>query len=505
MRNWYRHGRPLRVAISTCCLAAFLFFGFDQGVFSGILQNEDWLNQFHHPDDTQTGILVSCYCLGALGGCVLNFFIGDYFGRRRMMWIAMGLVLVGASLQTSAYSVPHLVIGRVITGFGTGIDSSTVPMYQSELCRKEKRGRLVSMEVLFIGIGISFAYWLDFGMSYAGGAIAWRLPIAVQLIFAVVVIILLFGLPESPRWLFKRGREEEAIEVLCAVFDLPRDDPYIVSEVRAIKQAVSIESSTRSHRALFKNDRLKTRRRVLLAYFVLFMNQMVGINLVVYYMPTVLVTNVDLSARVSQIIAGFIQLMFIVGSLGPALALDRMGRKKTMLYGCFGLGICMMMASILLSFGKKKTSSAAVAFFFVYMIIFGGSINCVPWVYGPEILPLEARSRGTAISVSSHWMWNFFVVMMTPVLLNRLRWKTFLIFMALSFSFVPIIYFFYPETSNISLEDIDRIFMKDDDAFSDRSSTIAGDDEERQQQREGKASVEQTDGEKPGARYTEQV
>ena len=193
-------------------------------------------------------------------------------------------------------------------------------MYQSELCRKEKRGRLVSWEVLFIGIGISFAYWLDFGMSYAGGAIAWRLPIAVQLIFAIVVIILLFGLPESPRyaihsqfdapltwlsrWLFKKGREEEAIEVLCAVFDLPATDPYITSEVAAIKRAVSIESGVRSHRALFKNDRLKTRRRVLLAYFVLFMNQMVGINLVVYYMPTVLVTNVNLSARTAQIIAG---------------------------------------------------------------------------------------------------------------------------------------------------------------------------------------------------------
>ena len=88
------------------------------------------------------------------------------------------------------------------------------------------------------------------------------------------------------RWLFKRGREEEAIEVLCAVFDLPPDDPYIVSEVRAIKHAVSVESGTRSHRALFKKDRLRTRRRVLLAYFVLFMNQMVGINLVVYYMPS---------------------------------------------------------------------------------------------------------------------------------------------------------------------------------------------------------------------------
>ena len=108
-------------------------------------------------------------------------------------------VIVGATLQCSAYTVPHLIVGRVITGFGTGIDSSTVPMYQSELCRKEKRGRLVSWEVFFIGVGIVFAYWLDFGMSYAGGAIAWRLPIAVQLVFAITVIVLLFGLPESPR------------------------------------------------------------------------------------------------------------------------------------------------------------------------------------------------------------------------------------------------------------------------------------------------------------------
>ena len=98
-----------------------------------------------------TGITVSSYCLGALGGCIVNFFIGDMFGRRRMIWIAMGLILVGASLQASAYKLGHLIAGRVVTGFGTGIDSSTVPMYQSELSKKEWRGRLVSWEIWFIG------------------------------------------------------------------------------------------------------------------------------------------------------------------------------------------------------------------------------------------------------------------------------------------------------------------------------------------------------------------
>jgi MFS family permease len=121
--------------------------------------------------------------------------------------------------------------------------------------------------------------------------------------------------------------------------------------------------------------------------------------------------------------------MFPIGNLLPALALDRIGRRWTMIWGCAGLSICMMMLAALLSTGEKAPASAAVAFFFLYMLIFGGTINVVPWgeleipkqdskkhadvptVYGPEILPLEARTRGTAISVSAHWLWNFFIVM----------------------------------------------------------------------------------------------
>lgn len=133
-------------------------------------------------------------------GCVLNFFVGDIFGRRRMIWMAMALIIVGASLQTSAYTLAHLIIGRVITGLGTGIDSSTVPMYQSELCRKEWRGRIVAWEIWFIGIGIVLAYWIDYGFSFVDGPAAWRTPIGLQLVFAVTVTLIVFGIPESPRW-----------------------------------------------------------------------------------------------------------------------------------------------------------------------------------------------------------------------------------------------------------------------------------------------------------------
>jgi predicted MFS family arabinose efflux permease len=147
------------------------------------------------------------------------------------------------------------------------------------------------------------------------------------------------------RWLAKRGRYDEALDVICRVHDLKPDDPYVVDEMAAIRANVEMETAEGNDKftALFKADALKTRRRVILAYFVLFMNQMGGINLVVYYMPSVLVTNVKLSRHDAQLIAGFVELMFIVGNTLPALALDRMGRRWTMIIGCGCLAICMMM------------------------------------------------------------------------------------------------------------------------------------------------------------------
>jgi len=142
----------------------------------------------------------------------------------------------------------------------------------------------------------------------------------------------------------------------------------------------------------------------------------------------VLTSSVGVAPSTALLIAGFIQLMFPIGNLVPALALDKIGRRWTMIWGCIALSICMMMIAALLSNGSNATSSASIAFFFLYMLIFGGTINVVPWVYvsifpaiqlhgfqtradrnakGPEILPLEARTRGTAISVSAHWLWNF--------------------------------------------------------------------------------------------------
>jgi MFS family permease len=183
---------------------------------------------------------------------------------------------------------------------------------------------------------------------------------------------------------------------------------------------------------------------------------------VVYYITSVLETNVGLDRNLSLLLGGVINLMFFLGSLLPTFTLDRTGRRKPMIWGSLGLGLSMMMIAILLSFRSesgevsKATASASVAFFFTvsgplflmwssgtntrqYMLAFGMTMNCIPWVYVPEILPLHVRAKGTAVGISANWIWNFFVVMVTPTLLNSLAWKGYLIFMALNFSFIPLV------------------------------------------------------------------
>ncbi|GLA08492.1 hypothetical protein AnigIFM60653_010026 [Aspergillus niger] len=436
--NLFGTGFVLQAAIWAACGMAFILFGYDQGVFSGIVENDDFLDTMNHPNDSLEGIIVSIYNLGCFAGCIVNFLLGDWLGRRRAMWFAMVWVIIGATLQCSAFSVPHLMVGRFVTGIGTGVETSTVPMYQAELCEASKRGKLV-------------------------------------------VIVLVLGLPESPRYCYKEGRNEEALQILSDVYGRPKDDPKILAEQEEILEAISVETKYGEYkwrwvlinmiailmhadeiRNVFKRDEVSTGHRVLLAYGMQFMNQMGGINMVVYYIPTVLNTNVGLDKNLSNLLGGCVQIMFVVGSIFPTFFVDRVGRRAPMIWGSFGLGICMMMVSILLSFkghaNEHATSSAAVAFFFVYMLIFGASVNCIPWCYVPEILPLHARAKGTAVGISSNWIWNFFVVMITPIIINRLQWKAYLIFMCLNFAFVPLIYFCYPETAKLTLEEIDYLF-----------------------------------------------
>ncbi|RMZ33441.1 hypothetical protein D0859_02411 [Hortaea werneckii] len=461
--NMYGRGLKLQVAI----VVAF---------FSGIVGNEDWLDTFNHPSSGLEGIIVSIYNLGAFSGCILTFIFGENFGRRRCMWLAMGWIIGGAVLQTTAYSVPHIMVARYITGIGTGIETSTVPMYQAELCDAERRGRLVSSEPMFVGVGIVISYFFDFGMRFVGGPIAWRLPIACQIIFALVVVVLVFGLPESPRWLYYHNRHDEALQVLCDVWDSTPEGERVSRMHHEILETLRLEQEHGEYkwRQLFKRDRVQTGRRVLLAYGMQFMNQMGGINLIVYFVPTALEENVHLKPNLALVIGGCVQTMFFFGSIVPTFTLDQMGRRRPMMWGSLGLALSMMMVSVLLSFQQggfwirwKKRQPLQVSP--------SSSRICSSLEPAPIVYPGYTcrRAKGTAIGISSNWLWvcagngaNIyrmltFLLMITPTIINNLKWKAYLIFMCTNLAFIPLVYFCYPETSNLTLEEVDHLFTKE--------------------------------------------
>ncbi|KAL3438325.1 hypothetical protein BDV09DRAFT_182905 [Aspergillus tetrazonus] len=435
---------------------------YNQGAIAGVLENEDFRNVVEHPSSAVLGVIVGIYNIGCLAGTAAAFMTSDRLGFRKSMWIAMGLLTIGAIPQACAYSRAQMLASRFIGGIGTGIMTSIVPVYQSELCEARNRGMYVCSQPLSVGVGISGAYWFVYGMSFAPGSVAWRLPIAAQLVFIIIVAILVAGLPESPRWLCRKGLSNEAVRVLCDFYDRPENDPKVVNDAEGIFRATELDSLRGEYKwsQVLKKDEIQTGRRVLLAYGLQFINQMGGVNIIV----VMLQYNVGLDPKTSLLLGGVIQVMFVIGSFYPTFYSDRLGRKKPMMWGSFGLFICMMMISILLSFKgtpqEKPAGAASVAFFFLFMLIYGASTNCVPWVYGPELLPMHVRTKGNAIGISANWLWNFFVAMIGPTLITDLEWKGYLIFMCMNLAFLPILYLYYPETANLSLEEIDSLFMK---------------------------------------------
>jgi MFS family permease len=187
-------------------------------------------------------------------------------GRKKTIIIGSIIMVIGAAIQTSSYGLAQLIVGRWITGFGNGMNTSTVPTWQSETSKPHRRGQMVMIEGSLIVFGVMLSYWLDLGFSFLEpSSIAWRFPIGFQIILALFILALIPGLPESPRWLILKGRDEEALEVLAALSNLPVEDKKIQAEFQAVKD-VTLEMSKGGFRDCFKMNKNRNFHRTVLAY-----------------------------------------------------------------------------------------------------------------------------------------------------------------------------------------------------------------------------------------------
>ncbi|KAH7321405.1 sugar transporter family protein [Stachybotrys elegans] len=467
-------GKSLNWAISAIAGCDFLLFGYDQGVMGGILTLPAFLEQFPtiNPEDpairddpTQRslrseyqGIAVAAYNIGCFLGAVLTIWIGNPLGRRRIIFLGTAVMIVGAALQAGSVGLDMFIIGRIITGLGNGANTSTVPMWQSETCSAHKRGKLVMIEGALITGGITLSYWIDLGFSFLPGSVSWRFPLAFQIVFCIFIMLFVLSLPESPRWLVLKGHDDEAKEVIAAIADVSIEDKFVENEFRSIKETVT-EMSKGTFKELFARDHNRSLNRTLIAFTAQAFQQLSGINLITFYAARIY-ADMGLSPFMSRLLAALNGTEYFLASWPAVFLVERVGRRKLMLFGAVGQAVTMAILAGVNSQTGPGFQIAAIVFLFVFNTFFAIGWLGMTWLYPAEITPLRIRAPANAFSTSSNWIFNFMVVMITPVAFENIGYQTYIIFAAINAAIVPTVYFFFPETAYRSLEEMDTIFHK---------------------------------------------
>ncbi|KAJ5097490.1 Major facilitator superfamily domain general substrate transporter [Penicillium angulare] len=453
--------------ITIACATDMMLFGYDQGVFSGVIVTPDFL-QVHDlvgPSRTKVLSTVSAiYDVGCFFGAILAFTIGERLGRKKSILLGTVIIGVGTILQASSFSLPQIFVGRIVLGLGNGINTATAPIWQTETAQAKWRGKLVILDLgLNVG-GYCVVNWINYGLSFHEGAIAWRLPIALQLFFVAFLLVTVPWLPESPRWLMMQAREGEAMEVLACVEAMPIDDPLIRTQRDEIKYSITYETENsvpwRDLLRRRKGDSTKTLRRLLLGAGTQAMQQFQGINIMSYYLPMVLMNSVGLSDRMARLLTACNATSYFIFSCAAATMVERVGRRGLMMLSGFGQFVSFLVITMLLYLAEnnKVYATASVAFFFLFHIAFGMGMLGVPWLYPTEINSLPMRTKGAAVATATNWITNFAIVEITPIGIQSIGWKFWIVWTVLNAVFLPIIYFLYPETANRTLEDMDAYY-----------------------------------------------
>ncbi|KAH4199126.1 hypothetical protein HBH42_053540 [Parastagonospora nodorum] len=473
-------GTGLNIAIAVVAGTDFALFGYDQGVMGGLLTLGSFLKYFPEIDTvnpppgsspshvaTIQAITVGAYTLGCFFGAVATIWLGNILGRKRTIFIGSVIMIIGAILQTASFGLAQLIVGRWITGFGNGMNTSTVPTWQSETSKPHRRGQMVMIEGSLIVFGVMLSYWIDLGFSFLEpSSIAWRFPIAFQIILAVFILIAIPGLPESPRWLILKGRDDEALDVLAALSNASREDKKIKAEFQAVKDVV-FEMSKGGFRECFKMNRNRNFHRTVLAYVNQMFQQISGINLVTYYSATIFENSIGLSPFLSRLLSACNGTEYWMASWIAIFTIEKFGRRPLMLFGAAGMAMSMaVLAGTTSSIGSSSMGLAATVFLFVFNSFFAIGWLGMTWLYPAEITPLSIRAPANAIATTANWAFNFMVVMVTPVAFASIGYQTYIIFAVINLAMVPSVYFFFPETAGRSLEEMDEIFHKTTRVFS---------------------------------------
>ncbi|KAM7208636.1 Sugar transporter domain containing protein [Naviculisporaceae sp. PSN 640] len=436
-------------------LGVFLF-GYDQGVMSGIITGPYFKDYFNQPNAAAIGTMVAILEVGAFISSLMVGRIGDIIGRRKTILYGSMIFLVGGALQTFAKNMTMMMCGRFVAGLGVGALSTIVPVYQSEISPPHNRGKLACIEFSGNIVGYATSVWVDYFCGFIEGHLSWRLPLLMQCIMGALLGLGSLIIVESPRWLLDNDHDEEGMVVIANLYgggDL--HNPRARDEYREIKMDVLLQrqEGERTYSEMFK----RYGTRVFIAMSAQALAQLNGINVISYYAPLVF-EQAGWKGHDAILMTGFNSLTYLASTIPPWYIVDRWGRRPILLSGAVAMVISLSLISYYIHLDIASTPNAVVGLVMIYNAAFGYSWGPIPWLYPPEILPLKIRSKGASLSTATNWAFNFLVGEMTPLLQEWIGWRLYLIhafFCAVSF---VVVYFIYPETCGVRLEDMDALF-----------------------------------------------
>jgi sugar porter (SP) family MFS transporter len=462
--------------------AAFggILFGYDTGTIGGIKVMQNWLQTFGKPTGVVTdgvvqynistadqSLVVSILSAGTFFGALFGAPMADIVGRKFGVVLSCAVFALGVALQTAGTNWATFIIGRVFAGLGVGLVSVLIPMYQAETAPKWLRGAIMSVYQWAITIGLLLAAIVTNFTQTRQNKSAWRVPIAIQFVWAFILVTGMLILPESPRWLIKRGRDADAAVSLGRLLSLPPSDPMIEHECADIRANLEEEQrhGESSYLDCFKPSHNRILGRTLTGIFIQAMQQLTGINFIFYYGTTFFQASGIQKPFLITVATNVVN----VGMTVPGIwGIERFGRRSLLLWGAVGMCICEYLVAIIgvtISIHNIAGQKVLIAFVCIYIACFAATWGPIAWVITGEIFPLNVRAKAMSLSCASNWLWNFGIGYMTPYLVNTgpgnagLQVKVFFLWGSTCLLCIFFTYFCVPETKGLSLEQIDVMYQ----------------------------------------------
>ena len=454
------------IFLSVVAAIGGFLFGYDTAVISGTIVQ---VAQLFRLDTLQQGWYVGCALIGSIGGVCVAGILSDRLGRKLTMVISAVLFSVSALGCAVSADFTQLVVYRIIGGAGIGIVSIVSPLYISEVSVAQYRGRLVSLYQLAVTVGFLGAYLVNYQLlAYAENGHqstidwlnmifvteVWRGMLGMEILPALLFFIIIFFIPESPRWLIVKGKEEKAVNILKKIYISASEAANQLKETKSV-----LTSETRSEwRLLMKPGIFKA---IVIGVCIAILGQFMGVNAVLYYGPSIF-EDAGLSGEDSlfyQVLIGLINTLTTVLAL---VIIDRIGRKKLVYYGVFGMVVSLLLIGSYFLVGASWGISSIflLAFFLFYIFCCAVSICAVVFVLLSEMYPTTVRGLAMSIAGLALWIGTYLIGQLTPWMLQNLTPAgTFFLFAAMCVPYMLIVWKLVPETTGKSLEEIERYWI----------------------------------------------